>query len=188
MELGAIAVCLICSGFSALWFLSAVWLSHEKGKGKKTPKFPQWCLIASYNLIPAELACQQYQWQQCLEPKREIDLTTLYKQFVCKLQSCFSKIYQKAQVLKLLKVIKPCTYFSNITHMIFQPTLKHIWEKKSMPQKLRQYTFFFFKRRKDYTKISYTTMTSMKDKNASKAKFIFMENLSHTILEVQEKE
>lgn len=36
--------------------------------------------------------------------------------------------------------------------------------------------FFFLKKRKDYTKISYTTTTSMKDKNASKPKFIFTEN------------
>lgn len=46
-----------------------------------------------------------------------------------------------------------------------------------MPQKQRQCTFFFFfKKRKDYTKISYTTTTSMKDKNASKPKLIFTEN------------
>lgn len=31
-------------------------------------------------------------------------------------------------------------------------------------------------------------MTSMKDKNTSKTKFFLIENISHTILEVQEKE
>lgn len=68
-------------------------------------------------------------------------------------------------------------------------TVMQMWEKKN--QRHRNWgniDFFFFKKRKDYTKISYITMTSMKDKNTSKTRFFLIENISHTILEVQEKE
>lgn len=68
-----------------------------------------------------------------------------------------------------------------------------IYERKKInaTQTEAIYRLFFGKkkiRRKNYTNTSYTTMKGMKDRNKSKAKFIFTENLSHTILEVQEKE
>lgn len=59
-----------------------------------------------------------------------------------------------------------------------------------MPHKLNQYINSEKKKegKKIIQKTSYTTMKSMKDGNKIKAKLIFIENLSHTILEVQEKE
>lgn len=59
-----------------------------------------------------------------------------------------------------------------------------------MPHKLNQYINSEKKKegKKIIQKTSYTKMKSMKDGNKIKAKFIFTENLSHTILEVQEKE
>lgn len=64
-------------------------------------------------------------------------------------------------------------------------TAMHIWEHK-----LNQYINSEKKKegKKIIQKTSYTTMKSMKDGNKIKAKLIFIENLSHTILEVQEKE
>lgn len=59
-----------------------------------------------------------------------------------------------------------------------------------MPHKLSQYIDSEEKKegKKIIQKTSYTTVKSMRDRNKIKTKFIFIENLSHTILEVQEKE
>lgn len=69
-------------------------------------------------------------------------------------------------------------------------TAMHIWEKKINATQIESIYKLWEKKegKKIIQKTSYTKMKSMKDGNKIKAKLIFIENLSHTILEVQEKE